>query len=368
MPKFKMRASFSKSCRRCGRAFVPNWSHVRKAWSEYCCKRCGQAGHYEANKTLVHPPFAANVLSELKALWDGGATCTELMSKYKVGDKYIRRELRRAGVDGEDFRPRGARGRRPTNARAYRFGAFSSRTPEAAYWAGFLMADGCIRDGGELLLNVHVQDRKHIELFAEWIGLPAESVYKSSGRMGSGDQSKIHLKHAQLLEDLEPWGVVPRKSYVFRQPKVPAKLFPHFVRGWFDGDGCVSLRKGRERCRITGNSNAMQWLGEQVEILSGVSATLSERKKGRVWAKLCVGGANNVLRFIEWMQPASATRLNRKWSEATAWAKSRREMLAHCKDGRVVRNNLQNGKQVRSHRLHASQRRARRSGSRPCVA
>lgn len=368
MPKFKMRASFSKSCRWCGKSFVPNWSHVRKAWSEYCCKRCGQVGYYEANKTLVHPPFADEVLSELKALWDGGATCTELMSKYKVGDKYIRRELRRAGVADEDFRPRGARGRRPTNARAYRFDAFSSRTPEAAYWAGFLMADGCIRDGGELLLNVHTQDREHVERFAAWMGLPAESVYKSSGRMGAGDQAKIHLKHPRLLSDLKPWGVVPRKSYVFSRPAVSDELFPHFARGWFDGDGCVSLRKCRERCRITGNSKAMEWLGEQVLRLSVVVPRISDRKEGQAWAKLCIGGANNVLRFLEWMQPSSAPRLERKWKETTAWAKTRRKMLAHCKDGRIVRNNLGNGKQVRSHRLHASKRSSRRSGSRSSVA
>lgn len=368
MPKFKMRASFSKKCRWCEKSFVPNWSHVRKAWSEYCCKRCGQVGYYEAKKTLVHPPFSDNVLSELKALWDGGATCTELMSKYKVGDKYIRRELRRAGVSDEDFRPRGARGRRPTNARAYRFDAFSGRTPETAYWAGFLMADGCIRDGGELLLNVHMQDKEHLERFAAWIGLTAECVYKSSGRLGAGDQSKIHLKHARLLEDLKPWGVVPRKSYVFSAPEVSDKLFPHFVRGWFDGDGYVSLRKGRERCRITGNSNAMQWLSERVEVMSGVSPTVSDRKEGRVWAKLCIGGANNVLRFIGWMQPESAARLDRKWSESTAWTESRRKMLAHCKDGRIVRQNQANGRQVRSHRLHAAKRRSQRSGSRPCVA
>lgn len=370
MPKFKTKASFSKKCRWCGKSFVPNWSHVRKGWAEYCCKRCGQVGHYESNKQLVHPPFTPKALDQLKALWDAGATCIELMAKYGVGDKYIRRELRRAGVKAKDFRPRGERGRRPTNARSYRFDAFGKQSPKAAYWAGFLMADGCVREGGELLLNVHEQDKKHIEHFAAWMGLHAESVYATSGRMGSGPQSKIHLKHPRLLLDLKAWGVVPRKSYVFSEPDVSDELFPHFVRGWFDGDGYVSLKKGRERCRITGNRMAMEWLRGQIETLSKgvIVARVTDAKKGRAWAKLAVSGSNNVLAFLEWMRPMSLPRLDRKWTRATAWVTTRRKMLAHCKDRRVVRHDKVNGEQVRPHRLYATPGRAKRSRPRPCVA
>jgi len=341
MPKRKMRASFLKKCRWCGKAFVPNWSHVRKAWSQYCCKRCGQVGHYETHKRLVNPPFTPDALAELKRLWDGGATCLELMARYGVRDKYIRRELRRAGVDAKDFRPRGHRGRRPTNARLYRFDAFSKRDAETAYWAGFVMADGCIRDGGEFLMNVHEQDKSHIERFAKWMELEDKAVYSSSGRNGSGPQSKIHLKHQRLLLDLAAWGVVPRKSYRFSEPQVPSELFPHFVRGWFDGDGYVSLRKTKERCRITGNKSAMEWLGSQ--IASQCSGTILpkvvEHKDGQAWAKLCLSGANNVFAFAQWMQPCANPRLDRKWVAIKAWVKSRGRMLAHCKDGRVVRKN-----------------------------
>lgn len=370
MPKFKMRASFSKKCRWCGKPFVPNWSHVRKAWSEYCCKRCGQVGHYESHKQLVHPPFTPKALGELKALWDAGATCIELMAKYGVGDKYIRRELRRAGVEAKDFRPRGERGRRPTNARSYRFDAFGKQNPKAAYWAGFLIADGCVREGGELLLNVHEQDRNHIEHFAAWMGLPPESVYATSGRMGAGAQSKIHLKHPRFLSDLKAWGVVPRKSYVFSEPHVSTELFPHFVRGWFDGDGYVSLKKGRERCRITGNRMAMEWLRDQIEARSGgiVAPKVVESKDGRAWAKLSVSGPNNVLAFLEWINPEAGPSLGRKWIAAIEWVAARRKMLAHCKDRRVLRHDKVNGEQVRPHRLHAAPGRAKRSRPRPRVA
>lgn len=351
MPKFRMRASFSKKCRWCGKAFVPNWSHVRKAWSEYCCKRCGQVGHYESHKQLVHPPFTPDALVELKRLWDGGATCIELMAQYGVGDKYIRRELRRSGVDAKDFRPRGDRGRRPTNARLYRFNAFSNRDADTAYWAGFLMADGSISDSGAISLTSHEQDRGHVVLFARWIGLTEADVHQAKANKYSGPKATVHIGHSRFVSDLGVWGVVPRKSYVFSEPQVSDELFPHFVRGWFDGDGCVSLRKGRERCRITGNRTAMEWLSDQIHSRSGgmISPKVVDRKDGRVWAKLCLNGANNVLKVVRWMRPYVTPCLDRKWLVLKAWAETRGQSLANCKDGRVVRKNRGYGIKLRSH-------------------
>lgn len=360
MPKFKMRASFSKKCRWCGKAFVPNWSHVRKAWSEYCCKRCGQVGHYETHKKLVNPPFVQDALVELKRLWDGGATCLELMARYGVGDKYIRRELRRAGVDAKDFRPRGVRGRRPKNARSYRFDAFSKRDCATAYWAGFLMADGSVSESGQLSLNAHEQDHSHIVLFAKWIGLTEADVYRAKASKWSGPQSRIHLSHPRFVLDLRAWGVVPRKSHVFSEPQVSDELFPHFVRGWFDGDGYVSLRKAKERCRITGNKSAMEWLSREIDSRSGgtILPKVVDRKEGRVWAKICLNGSNNVLEVVQWMQPHAGPRLDRKWVALQTWAEMRQQMLANCKDGRVVRKNKPYGVKVRAHRLLASGGRA----------
>lgn len=370
MAKFRMRANFAKKCKWCKKQFVPNWSHVRHAWSEYCCKRCGQVGHYESHKQLVHPPFTQNALDELKALWDGGATCKELMERFRVGGKYIRRELRRSGVDAKDFRPRGARGRRPTNARSYRFDAFSKRDAETAYWAGFLMADGSVSDSGELSLSVHEQDRSHVILFAKWIGLSATDVYRAKPSGGSGAKAKIHLKHQSLVGDLRTWGVVPRKTYCFIEPDVPCDLLPHFVRGWVDGDGYIMTAKTKERSRVVGNRMAMRWLASRVaECTSGiVIPRVGSEKDGRAWATAAVSGPNNLLRFLSWMYDGTGPRLSRKWTPAIAWSAARSAMLRKCKDRRVVGNTEFDGRQVRPHRLHTTTGRAKRSRSRAVMA
>ena len=44
-----------------------------------------------------------------------------------------------------------------------------------------------------------------------------------------------------MCDDLRSLGFKERKSKNIDIPKVPEKYFPDFVRGYFDGDGCVSL-------------------------------------------------------------------------------------------------------------------------------
>src|SRR3990167_6722771 len=54
----------------------------------------------------------------------------------------------------------------------------------------------------------------------------------------------LHITSLKLCQDLIKWGCVPRKSYCLEFPKnILDNLMSHFIRGFFDGDGCLSKRK-----------------------------------------------------------------------------------------------------------------------------
>jgi hypothetical protein len=38
-------------------------------------------------------------------------------------------------------------------------------------------------------------------------------------------------------------GLYPNKSLAVKFPPIPKSMLPHFIRGYFDGDGCVYLEK-----------------------------------------------------------------------------------------------------------------------------
>lgn len=57
-----------------------------------------------------------------------------------------------------------------------------------------------------------------------------------------------------MANDLINLGCIPRKTLVLKFPNestVPKQLIKHFIRGYMDGDGCISTyyKKRKERKR-----------------------------------------------------------------------------------------------------------------------
>ena len=50
-----------------------------------------------------------------------------------------------------------------------------------------------------------------------------------------------------MYQDLINLGCVPVKSMIIRIPAIPLNLMPHFIRGYFDGDGTVGIYKNSSK-------------------------------------------------------------------------------------------------------------------------
>lgn len=65
---------------------------------------------------------------------------------------------------------------------------------------------------------------------------------------------KLRITSKDLYDALEKHGCIERKSLVLEFPMLPIELEPHFIRGYFDGDGTVSRNKylrGKDTLRLT---------------------------------------------------------------------------------------------------------------------
>ena len=58
----------------------------------------------------------------------------------------------------------------------------------------------------------------------------------------------LRIGSKSMFDDLVKLGLTPRKSLTLKFPDIPANLLSYFVRGYFDGDGCimVSIDKGKK--------------------------------------------------------------------------------------------------------------------------
>ena len=114
-----------------------------------------------------------------------------------------------------------------------------------AYWLGFLYADGYV---GKKSINLDLADKdlEHLKRFQTDLQatdiplITRETVHSHS----------LHLRSVKFRKDLEKLGCVNKKTLVLIFPsvlQVPSNLINHFMRGYFDGDGCVQLYQRKNR-------------------------------------------------------------------------------------------------------------------------
>lgn len=133
-------------------------------------------------------------------------------------------------------------------------------TPEKAYWLGVLMADGCImhthyvrhlktcdswQDRYYLQLSLKEDDSYHIQKFKKAIesNHPINIYNYSSGIACEGKYARLIIEDKALVDDLILHGVCENKTLILKYPDIPAEFDSHFIRGYFDGDGCISVSK-----------------------------------------------------------------------------------------------------------------------------
>jgi endogenous inhibitor of DNA gyrase (YacG/DUF329 family) len=111
---------------------------------------------------------------------------------------------------------------------------------EAAYWLGFIAADGSV-SSGRLRIGLSSRDAGHVKKLAAWLA-PTMPIYASTNNQGKPVTS-FEIGSKYLVEALNAYGIVPRKTYVMtRLPTVPHSLMKHFLRGYVDADGSFSIR------------------------------------------------------------------------------------------------------------------------------
>lgn len=106
---------------------------------------------------------------------------------------------------------------------------------EKAYWLGFIFADGCIASGRSNNIEISLQksDVGHLEKFKHFISAKQNIVVDSF-------RCRICITNKNLKDSLIKLGCTPKKSLTLQFPKIENSLMRHFIRGYFDGDGCIT--------------------------------------------------------------------------------------------------------------------------------
>lgn len=112
---------------------------------------------------------------------------------------------------------------------------------DKAYWLGFIMADGCIKDNNEFSFCLKYSDKYILEKF----NIALNSNYKiikelNSSPFGIYESATLTIHSKKFCETLKEYGIIQRKTNcaIFNyNNKIPNKYLNAYIRGLFDGDG-----------------------------------------------------------------------------------------------------------------------------------
>ena len=131
---------------------------------------------------------------------------------------------------------------------------FSEYTPECAYIAGFLMADGNLAFGKHkryrVQINLNIQDIEILHFIKNQIVPNHNLIFFDSITENNYLSRKVILnfEHPQITYDLLKLGIFPKKTGFEHIPSIlPKEYWNSFILGFFDGDGSVKKVKSKSK-------------------------------------------------------------------------------------------------------------------------
>ncbi len=203
-------------------------------------------------------------------------------------------------------------------------------TSNKAYFLGLIYADGCIYPlRNSLAIKLTREDNYILEEFKKDVK-SNKPLYQRRSELIKGTsyvgkaQSKIELNSRTLIEDLEKLGVVQNKSLILTFPNHLPNAFMHdFLRGYFDGDGCIYNSQGRIMLNFTGSENFCKGLCSWLETNLDITVKCKQDKRGKSWY-LYILRIADVLKFCNYIyQDKQALKLNRKYKKFEEYLKTK---------------------------------------------
>lgn len=180
---------------------------------------------------------------EIKNMYLSGKTCKEIYNEFKHiynCEESIQKLIREMGISRGRYK-------KPTCLNDNYFETID--TEHKAYWIGFLLADGCVtRQEGKsdtIKLELKVEDKYIIEEFAKDIGT---DLSVKDYKYGKKHNAQVQVKSNKMSNDLKKYGITYNKTFkIDGLPNIPSHLIRHLIRGYFDGDGCITLYKPKDQ-------------------------------------------------------------------------------------------------------------------------
>jgi len=172
-------------------------------------------------------------------------------------------------------------------------------------------------NSGECCIKLYKGDYKHLQKFNKSLNGNIPVLFDTticSFNNKSQESCNIRCYSIKMANDLISHGCIPNKTFYITVPNIDKSLINHFVRGFFDGDGCIYTdSKKRKTLGINFCSASEAFLSELREHLYtvGINSYIVD-EKGSTY-RLYIKGIKNVDNMWNYMFDNATIYLDRKY-------------------------------------------------------
>lgn len=192
---------------------------------------------------------------------------------------------------------------------------------EKAYILGFLYADGNNNDKNhKVCLSLSKKDEDILIKISKIIFSNNINIINTK----NNTMSNLNIINKKISNDLTKHGCVPNKTFLLKFPELNKKLYNHFIRGYFDGDGMLTITNRLYRHCKNYSSTANFSITSTKEMLTVIQnifenmkihAQITKRYKNRNNNNytLRVSGNHNIKKIGNYIYNNATIYLNRKY-------------------------------------------------------
>jgi len=163
------------------------------------------------------------------------------------------------------------------------------------------------------MVNLSAKDKKHLLKLKDFMKTSAPIIESSVGKY---DIVRFQVTHPFLSKRLIELGITTgRLNYRKCINVIPKKLVNHWIRGFFDGDGCAG--KTKIAIHFVGTNELLEWVRNSFQEYTNITSKMSIRKfKHSRVSHMAIYGRIQVADASKWL-----------YRNATIWLERKRVIL-----------------------------------------
>lgn len=191
-------------------------------------------------------------------------------------------------------------------------------TQDKAYILGFLYADGC-NCVNNISICLQERDKDILDKINSAIGSnrPLRFIDYSNRDGNCQNQYNLTVTNKYMSNRLIELGMVQNKSLILEFPKwIDVSLYPHFIRGYFDGDGYVSKNYYNAKLSIVSTNSFCESIQTILREYVGINSSiyLCHKNELTTTRTLQISGRNQIQKFLDYIYNDANLYLQRKYN------------------------------------------------------